>query len=113
MEETLAAAERGDYLSARKASEELAYRLPRLRKVPVKPSFGLSWDAFCEACVIAERIDSFLAALLREKVSGALARDCYRDLSLLPVLADWAAESGRPATAAEARHLHDLVRYRG
>jgi len=110
-EEIHFAAERGDYHSAGKAADvflkEWAVGLAPGNSTPF-----LAWSALSEACDLASRIDSFLAALSREKVAGALARDCRKDLSLLLVLADWSAENGRPAIAAEARHLYGLVRYR-
>ncbi len=119
LEDALAAAERGDFLSASKLAEEsLDQWLPvPEEEVNLSPSgtwrkFLTARRAFLEVCELALRIDSFLAAILREKVAGALARECYEDLALLLVLADWAEENGRPATAAEARHLHSLVRYR-
>ncbi len=67
------------------------------------------WGAFLYACETAERVDCFLACLERGP-GGPLARDCRRDLELLLVLADWCDENGRALAAAEARHLHGLVR---
>jgi hypothetical protein len=68
-----------------------------------------AWMEFHEACLTAERIDSFLAVLERAGVTAQVARDCRDDLDLLLVLADWCVDSGLPRSAAEARHLHRLV----
>jgi hypothetical protein len=68
-----------------------------------------AWIAFHEACLVAERIDFFLASLEREGVTAQVARDCRADLDLLLVLADCCTDSGLPRSAAEARHLHRLA----
>jgi hypothetical protein len=65
---------------------------------------------FREACELAERIDSFLAAVGRGAQGAGLAADCRECLDTLLVLADWCDDQGRPAAAAEARHLHALAR---
>jgi hypothetical protein len=67
------------------------------------------WQAFCEVCELAGRIDALIDVLERDGV--ALARSCREDLDALPVLADWCDDSGRPAAAAEVRHLHAQVRH--
>jgi hypothetical protein len=67
------------------------------------------WKAFVEVREAAERIDYFLATLERGGAGAQLARDCRRDLDLLPVLSDWCVENDLPAAAAEARHLHGLA----
>jgi hypothetical protein len=67
------------------------------------------WVAFCEACDLAGRITGLVDVLEGERV--ALARTCRDDLDGLLVLADWCEDAGRPTVAAEARHLHGLVRH--
>lgn len=68
-----------------------------------------AWQEFCDAVALAERLDSFLTVLERDPHTHPLARDCRHDLELLCVLADWCDDHGRPAAAAEARHLHGLA----
>jgi hypothetical protein len=68
-----------------------------------------SWVAFREVCNLVGRIDGLLGVLEHDGV--ALARSCREDLDALLVLADWCDDCGRPAVAAEARHLHGLVRH--
>jgi hypothetical protein len=63
-----------------------------------------------DACAVAERVDCFLATLETGAQSRQLASGCRDDLDGLLVLADWCEENGLPAAAAEARHLHGLVR---
>jgi hypothetical protein len=120
IQNALAAAARGDFLSASKAAKLFSDDWLWSPEEDVDLDASAAWcrflaagRAFLETCELALRIDSFLATLLRERVVGALARDCCKDLSVLLVLADWAEENGRLTTAAEARHLHSLVRYRG
>jgi hypothetical protein len=113
MEAGLAAAAHGDFLLARRAADYLSRSIYWLKWEHIDLNFFPAWEGFGEACALAERIDSFLAMLAREKGTGALARECYKDLSLLQILADWEEENGRSATAADARHLYGLVRYRG
>jgi hypothetical protein len=123
LEEALSAAAHGDFRTASRAAHFFSrYWAPIQQKYyphqayldwSVCQKHFPAWDAFREVCELAWRIDCFLAALSRDKILAALARDCRHDLSLLLVLADWAEENGLPASAAEARHLHGLVRYRG
>ena len=47
-----------------------------------------AWAAFREACEVAERIDSFLAAAGRGAQGAGLAADCRECLDTLRVLAD-------------------------
>jgi hypothetical protein len=68
------------------------------------------WGTFTEVFELAAWVDSFLATLERGGPGKGLARGCREDLDGLPVLADWCEENGLPAAAAEARHLHRLVR---
>jgi hypothetical protein len=64
--------------------------------------------ALCEVCDLVVRIDALLFSL--EKPARALALACRDDLDLLPILADWCDDNGLPASSAELRHLHGLVR---
>jgi hypothetical protein len=68
-----------------------------------------NWQEFHEVCELADRVDNFLAVLEQGDASGHLARDCRQNLELLLILSDWYEEQGRPAVAAEARHLLGLV----
>jgi hypothetical protein len=68
----------------------------------------LTWKRLCDACDLAARIDALLFSL--EKPARALALACRDDLDSLPVLADWCEDNGLPASAADLRHLHGLVR---
>jgi hypothetical protein len=68
-----------------------------------------NWEKLEEVCGLASDIDSFLATLERGP-GRELARGCRQDVDGLAVLADWCEENGLPAAAAEARHLHGLVR---
>jgi hypothetical protein len=124
VEDALSAAVHGDYRAASRAAwfsyfywspgpEMHFHRYVGFTATTVLLNHFPAWRAFREACELAWRIDCFLAALSRDKLIAALARDCCQDLSVLLILADWAEENGRPASAAEARHLHGLVRYRG
>jgi hypothetical protein len=111
--DALKAAWQGRYLRAYKitspdwVSDSLALR-DVLTAAPLEAC--PHWGAFVGACELAERIDSFLAAVARGKVAAALATDCRQDLGMLLVLADWCAEHDLPAAAAEARHLYGLTR---
>jgi hypothetical protein len=69
------------------------------------------WLPFIEACELAERIDSFLAALSTDNTTAAFARGCRDDLTTLLILADWCDEHNLPHAASEARHLRNLTRY--
>jgi hypothetical protein len=107
------AARQGDYFWARKHSEPdhatgIVYELFGETVQPMERC--LDWQAFAEACKLAERLDSFLVAVARDKVAAALAADCRQDLRMLLVLADWCAEHDLPATAVEARYLYRLTR---
>jgi hypothetical protein len=112
-EEARRAAKQGDYRRARKIAElNLAYLsagagLTLDNEVPLEQWPG--WSAFREACELAERIDCFLAAVGRGAQGAGLAADCRECLDTLLVLADWCDDQGRPAAAAEARHLHALA----
>ncbi len=99
-EEAEVAAGQGDYRRARKLTE---FGERSLQECP-------AWAAFREACELAERIDSFLAAVGRGAQGAGLAADCRECLDTLLVLADWCDDQGRPAAAAEARRLHALAR---
>jgi hypothetical protein len=68
-----------------------------------------AWEAFCEVCALADRIDSLLVTLERGS-SAALARGCRDDLDGLLVLGDWCEDHALPCAATELRHLHGLVR---
>jgi hypothetical protein len=104
---------RGDYATACRRAEQRdsEWNVPLWDEDP-SVSTCPAWQELRDACILAERIDSFLASLARDPVAGPLADDCRRDLALLPVLGDWCEEHGRPAAASEARHLHGLVRHR-
>jgi hypothetical protein len=111
--EAVAAAEQGDFRSARKLAElTTPYWHPRAEFV-LEDDADLgdcpAWAAFREACELAERIDSFLAAVGRGAQGAGLAVDCRECLDTLLVLADWCDDRGQPAAAAEARHLHALA----
>ena len=67
------------------------------------------WNDFADGCDLADRIESFLAALNGDKTLRALTEACHRDLTTLLVLADWCDEHNLPMAAAEARHLHRLI----
>jgi hypothetical protein len=67
------------------------------------------WVDFCAVCDLAARIDGLLDVLQSDGV--ALAPACRDDLDALSVLADWCDDAGRPAAAAELRHLHKLFRH--
>ncbi len=70
-----------------------------------------AWVPFGEACDLACRIDCFLATQEQGDEGGRLARASRENLDGLLIFADWCDENGRPAAAAEARHLHGLVRF--
>jgi hypothetical protein len=72
-----------------------------------------AWTPFAEACDLACRIDCFLATQERGGDGGRLGRASRGELDGLLILADWCEENGRSAAAAEARHLHGLVRFLG
>jgi hypothetical protein len=95
-------------LLARRHSDENSLP-PRIREALSDVTGEPSWEAFLEACELAERIDAFLATLEQGGPGGQVARECRDDLDLLPVLADWCDDNGLPLSAAEARHLHRLI----
>lgn len=70
-----------------------------------------AWVAFSQAVDLAERIDSYLAVMQADRRTAALAHDCRGELNLLGVLADLCEDLTLPHAAAEARHLHDLLRW--
>jgi hypothetical protein len=103
---------RGEFAGARRAADGEAYAGDETWVAAVSTVVDCSWwQDIRRACELADRIDQFLASLAGNRLVAALAGDCRRDLSLLPVLADWCEENGRPTVAAEARHLHRLVRH--
>jgi hypothetical protein len=107
----------GQYRTAAKLREITKLRDAGIVDIP-EPLYGtVFWldnmkaaGELTEAVILAERVDYFLAALEREGTTRQLARDCRDDLDLLLVLADWCHDAGLPRAAAEARHLHGLVR---
>ena len=116
--EAVVAASRGDYRRACKLAELNETYLPFLpgdlrNQDILGPDLGIpaapNWVSFREACELAERIDSFLAAVGRGAQGAGLAADCRECLDMLLVLADWCGDQGRPAAAAEARRLHALA----
>jgi hypothetical protein len=74
-----------------------------LRRCPI-------WEELAGVCELADRLDGFLAILEQVGTAGQLARDVRNDLDLLLILADLCEENNQPVVAAEARHLHWLVR---
>ena len=70
-----------------------------------------AWVAFEEVVDLAERIDSFLAVVQSDRRTAALAQDCRGELDLMGVLADLCEDLEQPRAAAEARHLHGLLRW--
>jgi hypothetical protein len=68
-----------------------------------------AWAAFNEQVALAERIDSFLAAMEGDRRTAALAQDCRGELDLLLVLADLCVDLSLPRAAEEARKLHELA----
>jgi hypothetical protein len=68
-----------------------------------------AWVEFTRVVELAERTDSFLAALERDRRLAPLARDCRAELNLLGVLADLCEDVGLPRAADDARHLHGLA----
>jgi hypothetical protein len=67
------------------------------------------WQEFHSVCELADRVDHFLAAVECARMARELGRACRADLNLLPILADWFEDQGRPAVAQEARYLLALV----
>jgi hypothetical protein len=68
------------------------------------------WEELVGVCELADRVDNFLAILEQAGTAGQLARAVRNDLDLLLILADLCEETNQPVVAAEARHLHGLVR---
>jgi hypothetical protein len=95
-------------LIGRRHSEEISLP-PNVREALDAVEGEDWWEAFQQACELVERVDGFLAALEQGGPGHQVARDCRGDLNLLPVLADWCDDNGRPASAAEARHLYRLI----
>jgi hypothetical protein len=85
------------------ALDYLEYLLSELEDDP-------AWQQLNVICELADRVDNFLAVLEVGGEGGQVARACRDDLELLPVLADWHEEHGRPTVAAETRHLLGIVR---
>jgi hypothetical protein len=108
------AARLGDFRRVRKLAELTPAYLPPGAEYNLLTALPLAecpaWVAFREVCDLAERIDSFLAAVGRGAQGAGLASDCRDCLDTLLVLADWCDDQGRPAAAAEARRLHALAR---
>lgn len=96
-----------DYIGYPELFDHLNLHIPR--DLFVLADFA-PWRDFADGCDLADRIDNFLAASRGGKTQTALVEACRHDLNLLLVLADWCDENKLPMTAAEARHLHRLVR---
>jgi hypothetical protein len=69
-----------------------------------------AWEPLVDLFTLAERIDYFLATLDQGPEAKGLVRACADDAGVLPILADWCDDNGKPQSAAEARHLHSLLR---
>jgi hypothetical protein len=69
-----------------------------------------AWEPLVELCTLAQRIGYLLATLDQGPEAKGLVHACGDDAGMLPILADWCDDNGKPNSAIEARHLYSLLR---
>lgn len=68
-----------------------------------------AWLDFLGVVLLADEIDSFLAALESDRRAAGLARACRDEVDLLLVLAEFCEDHAMPRAAEEARYFHGLA----
>jgi hypothetical protein len=68
-----------------------------------------AWLEFLGVVLLADEIDSFLAALEGDRRAAGLARACRDEVDLLLVLAELCEDHAMPRAAEEARYFHALA----